>query len=193
MADACIFCKIARGEIPAQMVANNKEIAAFRDLNPQAPVHILIIPKKHIASLDDTADSYLLGQMVSLASAIARQEKIAKSGYRTVIKFTGNTAAVMTGHLETVPPPLRERNRKVSQRAAKWLSCPRWKKDPAARPANGGRLCQLNARASRRHRLTLSARLRALQRILSKVFADVFDRAYSCGHNHRGVRGPTDS
>ena len=98
MADSCIFCKIARGEIPAQMVANNKEIVAFRDLNPQAPVHILIVPKKHIASLDDAADSYLLGQMVSLASAIARQEKIAKSGYRTVIN-TGKDGGQSVDHL----------------------------------------------------------------------------------------------
>jgi histidine triad (HIT) family protein len=98
MADACIFCKIARGEIHAQMVANNKEIAAFRDLNPQAPVHILIIPKKHIASLDDTADSYLLGQMVSLAAAIARQEKIAKSGYRIVVN-TGKDGGQSVDHL----------------------------------------------------------------------------------------------
>ena len=98
MADTCIFCKIARGEIPAQMVANNKEIVAFRDLNPQAPVHILIAPKKHIASLDDTADSYLLGQMVSLASAIARQEKISKTGYRTVIN-TGKDGGQSVDHL----------------------------------------------------------------------------------------------
>jgi histidine triad (HIT) family protein len=98
MADSCIFCKIARGEIPAQMVANNKEIVAFRDLNPQAPVHILIVPRKHIASLDDTADSYLLGQLVSLASAIARQEKIAKSGYRTVIN-TGKDGGQSVDHL----------------------------------------------------------------------------------------------
>jgi histidine triad (HIT) family protein len=98
MADSCIFCKIARGEIPAQMVANNKELVAFRDLNPQAPVHILIVPRKHIASLDDTADSYLLGQMVSLASAIARQEKIAKSGYRTVIN-TGKDGGQSVDHL----------------------------------------------------------------------------------------------
>lgn len=98
MAEPCIFCKIARGEIPAQMLANNKDIVAFRDLNPQAPVHILIVPKKHIASLDDTADSYLLGQMVSLAAAIARQEKIAKSGYRTVIN-TGKDGGQSVDHL----------------------------------------------------------------------------------------------
>ena len=98
MSDPCIFCRIARGEVPAQMLASNKEIAAFRDLNPQAPVHILIITKKHIASLDDTADSYLLGQMVSLASAIARQEKIAKSGYRIVFN-TGKDGGQSVDHL----------------------------------------------------------------------------------------------
>jgi histidine triad (HIT) family protein len=95
---SCIFCKIARGEIPAQMLVNNKEIAAFRDLNPQAPVHILIIPKKHIGSLDDSADSYLVGQMMILAAAIARQEKIAKTGYRTVIN-TGKDGGQSVDHL----------------------------------------------------------------------------------------------
>jgi histidine triad (HIT) family protein len=98
MAEACIFCRIARGEIPAQMVMNNKDIAAFRDVNPQAPVHILIIPKKHIASLDDAADSDLLGKMLSLAAAIARQEKISKSGYRTVIN-TGKDGGQSVDHL----------------------------------------------------------------------------------------------
>ena len=90
MADSCIFCRIARGEIPAQMVANNKEIAAFRDLNPQAPVHILIIPKKHVGSLDDVTDFDLLGRMLALTAAIARQEKISKDGYRTVINTGKN-------------------------------------------------------------------------------------------------------
>jgi histidine triad (HIT) family protein len=98
MSEPCIFCRIARGEVPAEILASNKEIAAFRDLNPQAPVHILIISKKHIASLDDTADSYLLGQMVSLASAIARQEKIAKTGYRTVFN-TGKDGGQSVDHL----------------------------------------------------------------------------------------------
>lgn len=98
MADSCIFCRIAHGEIPAKMVANNKEIVAFRDLNPQAPVHILIVPKKHIRSLDDAADADLLGRMMSLAAAIARQEKIAKTGYRTVIN-TGKDGGQSVDHL----------------------------------------------------------------------------------------------
>jgi histidine triad (HIT) family protein len=98
MADPCIFCRIASGEIHTQMVANNKEIAAFRDLNPQAPVHILIIPKKHIKSLDDASDPDLLGRMLTLAAAIARQEKIAKTGYRTVIN-TGADGGQSVDHL----------------------------------------------------------------------------------------------
>jgi len=98
MAEPCIFCRIARGEIPAKMVANTKELAAFRDLNPQAPVHVLVVPKKHIASLDDATDSDLLGRMMSLAAAIARQEGIAKSGYRTVIN-TGTDGGQSVDHL----------------------------------------------------------------------------------------------
>lgn len=98
MADPCIFCRIARGEIPAQMLVNNKDIVAFRDVNPQAPVHILIVPKKHIASLDDVTDSDLLGRMMSLAAALARQEKIARSGYRTVVN-TGKDGGQTVDHL----------------------------------------------------------------------------------------------
>ena len=98
MAESCIFCRIARGEIPAQMVVNNKDVAAFKDLNPQAPVHILIIPKKHVGSLDDANDSDLLGRMLALAAAIARQEGIAKSGYRTVIN-TGKDGGQSVAHL----------------------------------------------------------------------------------------------
>lgn len=95
---SCIFCRIARGEISAQMVMHNRDIVAFRDLNPQAPVHILIIPIKHIRSLDDATDSELLGRMLSLAAAIARQEKIAKPGYRTVIN-TGKDGGQSVDHL----------------------------------------------------------------------------------------------
>lgn len=95
---SCLFCRIARGEIPAQMVMHNRDIVAFRDLNPQAPVHILIIPTKHIGSLDDAADSELLGRMLSLTAAIARQEKIAKTGYRTVIN-TGTDGGQSVDHL----------------------------------------------------------------------------------------------
>ena len=98
MADACIFCRIAHGEIPTPMVAHNKEVVAFRDLNPQAPVHILIVPTRHIKSLDDVTDFDLLGRMMALAAAIARQEKISKTGYRTVIN-TGKDGGQSVDHL----------------------------------------------------------------------------------------------
>lgn len=98
MDEPCIFCRIARGEIPAQMVASTVDIAAFRDLNPQAPVHILVIPKKHVASLDDATDWGLLGRMMALAVAIARQEGISKSGYRAVIN-TGGDGGQSVSHL----------------------------------------------------------------------------------------------
>ncbi|MDQ3674915.1 MAG: histidine triad nucleotide-binding protein [Gemmatimonadota bacterium] len=96
--DGCIFCKIAHGEIPAAMVANNVDMAAFKDTDPQAPVHILVIPKKHVASLDDAMDTGLLGQLMAFAAAIARQEKISKSGYRTVIN-TGKDGGQSVSHL----------------------------------------------------------------------------------------------
>jgi histidine triad (HIT) family protein len=96
--EACIFCRIARGEVPAQMVANNVDMVAFRDTNPQAPIHILVIPKKHVASLDDAMDTGLLGQLMAFAAAIARQEKISKAGYRAVIN-TGNDGGQTVKHL----------------------------------------------------------------------------------------------
>ena len=94
----CIFCKIARGEIPSKMLVNNKELIAFRDIAPQAPTHILIVPKKHVASLDDLTDSDLLGRMMTLAAALARQEGLAKTGYRTVIN-TGADGGQSVDHL----------------------------------------------------------------------------------------------
>ena len=100
MADSknCIFCKIVSGEIPSKTIVNNKELIAFRDIAPQAPTHILIVPKKHVASLDDMTDSDLLGRMMTLAAALARQEHISKSGYRTVIN-TGGDGGQSVDHL----------------------------------------------------------------------------------------------
>jgi histidine triad (HIT) family protein len=94
----CIFCKIIRGEIPSKTLVNNKELIAFRDIAPQAPTHILIVPKKHFPSLDDVTDSDLLGQMMTLAAALARQEHIAKTGYRVVIN-TGADGGQSVDHL----------------------------------------------------------------------------------------------
>lgn len=98
MAEPCIFCRIASGEIPTQMVANTAEIVAFRDLDPKAPVHILVIPKQHITSLDEATDSALLGRMTALAAEIARSEGISEPGYRTVIN-TGKDGGQSVDHL----------------------------------------------------------------------------------------------
>lgn len=82
-----IFGKIASGEIKADLVYEDAEVVAFRDLNPQAPVHILVIPRKPIPSLDQAAgeDAALLGRLLLTAAEIARREGIAEYGYRTVI------------------------------------------------------------------------------------------------------------
>lgn len=98
MADQCIFCRIVRGEIPADIVASTGDCLAFRDVSPQAPVHLLIVPKKHVASLDDLSDGETLGKMMMLAVALARQEGIAASGYRTVIN-TGAEGGQTVSHL----------------------------------------------------------------------------------------------
>ena len=85
MADSCLFCRIVNKEIPAKLVAETPECVAFRDINPQAPTHVLVIPREHVASLSDTTDPALVGRLSLLAAQIARQEGIAESGYRTVI------------------------------------------------------------------------------------------------------------
>lgn len=83
--ESCLFCKIARNQIPADVVAETDDALVLRDVNPQAPVHVLIVPKTHVRSLDDVKDSALLGRLLMLAAKVARDEGIAESGYRTVI------------------------------------------------------------------------------------------------------------
>ncbi|MFN8581935.1 MAG: histidine triad nucleotide-binding protein [Gemmatimonadaceae bacterium] len=85
MSDDCLFCRIARREIPAAVVAENEHALAFRDIAPKAPVHVLVIPKVHVASLDRATDESMLGRMLLLAAEVARAEGIADSGYRTVL------------------------------------------------------------------------------------------------------------
>jgi histidine triad (HIT) family protein len=84
MAD-CLFCKMAAGEIKPDVVYEDDELLAFRDINPRAPVHILIIPKTHIATLNDLDDAPLAGKLLLTAAQIAKQKGLAEDGYRTVI------------------------------------------------------------------------------------------------------------
>lgn len=83
----CVFCKIAAGTIPTKFIYQDKEIIAFRDIEPQAPVHILVVPREHIASLAQVPETKtsLLGHMVRVANKLARTEGIAENGYRVVI------------------------------------------------------------------------------------------------------------
>ncbi len=85
MADQCLFCRIVRREIPATLVAETADCVAFRDINPQAPVHVVVIPRKHVASLNEADDPQLVGRLAVVAAEIAGREGIASSGYRTVI------------------------------------------------------------------------------------------------------------
>jgi histidine triad (HIT) family protein len=83
----CIFCKIASGDIPAEKIYENDQVIGFRDLNPQAPTHILVIPKKHVSTINDLKDEdkSLVGDMFLAAKQIAADEGLSERGYRTVM------------------------------------------------------------------------------------------------------------
>jgi histidine triad (HIT) family protein len=83
----CIFCKIANGEIKSNIVYQDETAVAFPDINPKAPVHLLIIPRKHIERVADLAEEEekLMGHLVSIANTLAQQQGILESGYRLVI------------------------------------------------------------------------------------------------------------
>ena len=112
MASDCLFCRIARGEIPVTRVAENERCVAFRDINPQAPTHVLVIPREHMASLDDASDPVILGEMLLMAQAVARNEGIVAGGYRTVLNTNAGAgqsvfhlhAHVLGGRPMTWPP-----------------------------------------------------------------------------------------
>lgn len=85
MASDCLFCRIIRREIPATIVAENDHAIAFRDINPQAPVHVVVIPRQHIPSLNEARDAATIGHLSLLAAEVARTEGLAERGYRTVV------------------------------------------------------------------------------------------------------------
>jgi histidine triad (HIT) family protein len=92
----CLFCKIIRREIPSSIVYEDDRVLAFNDINPEAPTHVLIIPKRHIASLNDLTpdDDEIVGEVVRRAAAIAADRGLASGGYRTV--FNTNRDAGQT-------------------------------------------------------------------------------------------------
>lgn len=87
MDEDCIFCKIAKREIPATIIYEDEEIIAFEDINSKAPVHFLFIPRKHIGTLNDvgTEDAALLGRLLTGVRRVAKEKAIAEGGYRVVI------------------------------------------------------------------------------------------------------------
>lgn len=88
----CIFCKIINKEIPSSIVYEDEEILAFKDINPQAPVHIVVIPKKHIEKIVDIEkqDEQLIGKIYTVINQIAREQGIAKDGFRVIINCGKN-------------------------------------------------------------------------------------------------------
>src|SRR5581483_4669266 len=81
----CLFCKIAAGKIPAQVVKRADGLLAFRDINPQAPTHLLVIPTEHIPSLSEARDAALLGRLLAFTRDVARDAGIDERGYRVVL------------------------------------------------------------------------------------------------------------
>lgn len=98
MSNDCLFCRIVRGEIPATRVAETDDCIAFRDIDPKAPTHVLVIPRTHVASLAETDDPALVGKLALLAARIAKEEGIDARGYRTVIN-TGPDAGQTVFHI----------------------------------------------------------------------------------------------
>lgn len=100
MAEQCLFCRIVAGEISSDIVYQDKEFLAFRDINPQAPKHIIIIPKTHIPSLTELTEQQqgLIGRLIILATKLAQKEGIAESGYRLAVNC-GPEGGQMIPHL----------------------------------------------------------------------------------------------
>ena len=102
MANDCLFCRIVRREIPATIVSEDESCLAFRDINPQAPTHILVIPKAHVASLNEVKDQAVIARMFAMAVKVARDEGVAEPGFRTVINTNddgGQTVSHLHVHL----------------------------------------------------------------------------------------------
>jgi histidine triad (HIT) family protein len=112
MTPDCIFCRIANREVPATVVLETTRTVAFRDQNPQAPVHVLVIPRAHVGSLADATDPGVLGDVLASAAQVARDEGIEESGYRVVLNTNADGgqsvshlhAHVLGGRRMTWPP-----------------------------------------------------------------------------------------
>ncbi len=95
---SCLFCRIVGGEISATILAQDDHCIAFRDINPEAPTHVLIIPVQHVASVNQLDDPLIAGRMFAMARAVADAEGIAESGFRLVVN-TGDDGGQTVHHL----------------------------------------------------------------------------------------------
>ena len=100
MQENCIFCKIIKGEIPSSKIYEDEEILAFKDINPAAPIHILVIPKKHITSLAhmQDGDEKLVGKIYKIINEIAEKQGVKEKGYRVIVNC-GEDGGQEVGHL----------------------------------------------------------------------------------------------
>lgn len=100
MTEGCLFCRIAAGEVPATVVREDDQVVAFRDIDPKAPTHVLVIPRRHIASVNEltATDHDLVGRLFTIANAIASEDGVAQSGYRLVMN-TGQDAGQSVAHI----------------------------------------------------------------------------------------------
>ena len=101
----CLFCKIIAGEIPASKVYEDERLVAFNDITPQAPMHVLVVPKVHVATLNDLTAAHdgLVGEMTRRAAAIAAERGYAASGYRTIFNCNADAGqAVFHLHLHVL-------------------------------------------------------------------------------------------
>ena len=112
---SCLFCRIVAGDIPAKKVFEDDDVVAFEDINPQAPMHVLVVPRLHVATLNDLGDDHdrLVGVMVRRAAAIAAERGHAERGFRTVFKLQRRRRA------DRVPPAPARARRTVTCLAAR--------------------------------------------------------------------------
>ena len=98
MSQSCLFCRIVAGEIPSPRLAESEHAIAIRDISPQAPFHVLVLPKTHVQSLAHAAEASVLGDVLSLAAQVAREAGLDESGYRVVLN-TGENGGQTVMHL----------------------------------------------------------------------------------------------
>lgn len=105
MENDCLFCKIANGQMDTQFLFENENLVVFRDINPHAPVHLLIVPKRHIRSVNDlgTEDNAIIAEMIMIAKQMAREEKVDTSGYKLLFNVEkGGGQVIFHLHLHLI-------------------------------------------------------------------------------------------